>query len=215
MKPEKNTKDEPKITLSLDPKTKKKSEVVSTIIMFVAAALIAFVLSVYVFQQYEVDGPSMQTTLYNQNRLIVVKYERTWARITGHPYIPNIGNIIIFHENGLYSSDGTPENTLVKRVVALPGDRVVIANGVLTVYDKQYPKGFDPDKTLSYGKVIGYTSSESSTNINLVLPKNEIFVLGDNRTNSCDSRCFGPVNVNQIIGKLALRIYPFNKLTLF
>lgn len=215
MEPEKNTKEETKQTQAFIPKKKKKSEVVSTIIMFVIAAVIAFILSVYVFQQYEVDGPSMQTTLYNQNRLIVVKYERTWARITGHPYIPNIGNIIIFHENGLYSSDGTPESTLVKRVVALPGDRVMIANGVLTVYDKQHPNGFDPDKTLSYGKVIGYTSSESSTNINLVLPKNEIFVLGDNRADSCDSRCFGPVNVNQIIGRLALRIYPFDKFTIF
>jgi len=200
---------------TLNQKTKKKSEVISTLIMFVVAIAIAFVLAVYVFQQYEVDGPSMQTTLFNQNRLIVVKYERTWSRITGNPYIPNIGNIIIFHENGLYSSDGAPENTLVKRVVALPGDRVVIANGVLTVYDKQHPNGFDPDKDMSYGKVIGYTDSESSSNINLVLPKNEIFVLGDNRADSCDSRCFGPVNVSQVIGKLALRIYPFSKISIF
>jgi signal peptidase I len=213
MEPDKNNKlstDKP----TLD-KNVKKSEVISTTIMFVIAVAIAFLLSIYTFQQYEVDGPSMQTTLFNQNRLIVVKYERTWARITGHPYIPNIGNIIIFHENGLYSSDGSPENTLVKRVVALPGDRVVIADGVLTVYDKQHSNGFDPDKTLSYGKVIGYTSSESSSNINLVLPKDEIYVLGDNRVDSCDSRCFGPINVNQIIGRLALRIYPFNKFTIF
>jgi len=214
MEPEKNNK---KVTGKpvIDQMPTKKNEIISTLVMLVVAVIIAFLLSIYTFQQYEVDGPSMQTTLFNQNRLIVVKYERTWASITGHPYIPNIGNIIIFHENGLYSNDGTPENTLVKRVVALPGDRVVIANGVLTVYDKQHPNGFDPDKTLPYGKVIGYTSSESSSNINLVLPKNEIFVLGDNRADSCDSRCFGPVNVNQIIGRLALRIYPFNKITLF
>jgi signal peptidase I len=214
MEPEKNNKE----TISkpaLNQKTKKKSEVISTLIMFVVAIAIALVLAVYVFQQYEVDGPSMQTTLFNQNRLIVVKYERTWSRITGNPYIPNIGNIIIFHENGLYSADGSPEDTLVKRVVALPGDRVVIANGVLTVYDKQHPNGFDPDKTMSYGKDIGYTSSEGPNNINLVLPKDEIFVLGDNRSDSCDSRCFGPINVNQVIGKLALRIYPFSKMTIF
>ena len=214
MEPEKNTKENTSKP-TLDQKTKKKSEVISTLIMFVVAIAIAFVLAVYVFQQYEVDGPSMQTTLFNQNRLIVVKYERTWSRITGHPYIPNIGNIIIFHESGLYSSDGAPENTLVKRVVALPGDRVVIANGLLTVYDKQHPNGFDPDKDMSYGKVIGYTSSEAPSNINLVLPKNEIFVLGDNRSDSCDSRCFGPINVNQVIGKLALRIYPFSKISIF
>jgi len=197
-------------------KTKtRKQDVLSTILMFFIAGVIAFILTAYVFQQYEVAGPSMQTTLFNQNRLIVIKYERTWARITGNSYIPNIGNIIIFHENGLYSADGASENTLVKRVVALPGDRVLIKNGILTVFDKQHPNGFDPDKTLSYGKVIGYTSSENSGNINLILPKNEIYVLGDNRGDSCDSRCFGPINVNQIIGRLALRIYPFSKITIF
>lgn len=209
MQPEKKIPDSSEKTVS-NLKT-KRNEVISTVLMFLAAIVIAFLLTAYVFQQYEVDGPSMQTTLYNQNRLIVVKYQRTWARITGHAYIPNIGNIIIFNENGLYNADGVPEKTLVKRVVALPGDRVVISNGVLTVYDKQHPKGFDPDKTMPYGKVIKYTSG----NINLTLPKDEIYVLGDNRTDSCDSRCFGPVNVNQIIGRLVLRIYPFSDINVF
>ncbi|HUC78623.1 MAG TPA: signal peptidase I [Candidatus Saccharimonadales bacterium] len=209
-------KESRKINILPDKKPKKlKSEVLSTILMFFVAGLIAILLTTYVFQQYEVDGPSMQTTLYNQNRLIVVKYQKTWSRITGNPYIPSIGSIIIFHENGLYSADGAPENTLVKRVVALPGDRVVIQNGVLTVFDTQHPKGFDPDKTFNYGKVIGYTSSESTGSVNIVLPKNDIYVLGDNRADSCDSRCFGPINVNQIIGRLVLRIYPFNKFSFF
>jgi signal peptidase I len=189
----------------------RKSEVISTVLMFCVAIAIAFLLTTYVFQQYEVDGPSMQTTLYNQNRLIVVKYMRSWSRITGHPYIPQRGNIIIFNENGLYNADGLPEKTLVKRVIGLPGDRIVIAKGVVTIYNKQNPKGFDPDKTMSYGKVIPYTSGT----LNMVLPKNYIFVMGDNRTDSLDSRVFGPVNVNQIIGKLVLRIYPFSSVKMF
>ena len=189
----------------------RRASILSTLLMFFAAIIIALLLTSFVFQQYEVDGPSMQTTLYNQNRLIVVKYQRTWARITGHDYIPQIGNIIIFNENGLYDINGLPEKTLVKRVVALPGDRVVISNGVLKVYDKQHPKGFDPDTTLPYGNVIQYTSG----NVNIILPKNDIYVLGDNRANSCDSRCFGPVNTNQIIGKLVLRVYPFSEIKLF
>ncbi|HUY53086.1 MAG TPA: signal peptidase I [Candidatus Dormibacteraeota bacterium] len=179
--------------------------------MFLLAILIAFLLTAFIFQQYQVDGPSMQTSLYNQNRLIVVKYQRTWARITGHPYVPKRGDIIIFNQGGLYNINGLPEKILVKRVVGLPGDRVVVSNGILKIYNKQHPVGFDPDKTQSYGKVIGYTSG----NIDITLSKNYIYVMGDNRSDSLDSRVFGPVNTSQIIGKLVLRIYPFNTVKLF
>jgi signal peptidase I len=208
MQPENNS--EINTGLSNRPKH-KKSEVFSTVLMFCVAIAIALLFTTYVFQQYEVDGPSMQSTLHNQNRLIVVKYQRTWSRITGNPYIPTRGSIIIFNENGLYNADGLPEKTLVKRVIGLPGDKVVVANGVVTIYNKQYPKGFDPDKTMAYGKVIPFTGGTLS----IVLPKNYIFVMGDNRVNSEDSRDFGPINVNQVIGKLVLRIYPFNTIQLF
>ncbi len=189
----------------------KKSEVLSTVLMFCVAIVVAFLLTTFVFQQYEVDGPSMQTTLFNQNRLIVVKLPRTWAKITGHSYIPNRGDIIIFNENGLYNADGIPEKTLVKRVIGLPGDKLVFANGVVTIFNSQHPKGFDPDKTMAYGKVIPYTSGDFT----IVVPQNHVFVMGDNRTDSLDSRVFGPVDANQIIGRLVLRIYPFNVIRLF
>jgi signal peptidase I len=198
-----------------DKRTKhKNSEVFSTIFMFFTAIAIAFLLTTYVFQQYEVDGPSMQTTLHNQNRLIVVKLARTWARITGHEYIPNRGDIIIFNENGLYNADGLPEKTLVKRVIGLPGDRMVFTNGTVTIYNSKNPKGFDPDKTMAYGKVIPYTSAPSTTTT-IIVPKDHVFVMGDNRTDSLDSRVFGPINVNQIIGRLVLRIWPFNTIQIF
>ncbi|HUC95697.1 MAG TPA: signal peptidase I [Candidatus Saccharimonadia bacterium] len=203
----KTLKDKPNIKL------RQSKGLLSTALMFLFALVIAFLLTTFIFQQYQVDGPSMQTTLFNGNRLIVVKYQRTWARITGHPYIPGRGSIIIFNENGLYNAAGQPEKQLVKRVIGLPGDHIVIKNGMITIYNKQHPKGFDPDKTLSYynGKTIPYTSGT----INLTLPANEIFVCGDNRTNSLDSRVFGPINVNTIVGKLDMRIYPFNSLRFF
>lgn len=178
----------------------------TTVLLFACAIVVAFILTSFVFQQYEVDGPSMETTLHNQDRLIVVKVARTWSDITGHPYIPQRGNIVIFSENGLYNSSGVAEKQLVKRVVALPGERVVINNGVLTVYNKQNPNGFDPDKTMSYGKVITTTSG----NIDEIVPPNNVFVMGDNRPDSLDSRYFGTVPVKNIIGKVDLRIYPFS-----
>jgi signal peptidase I len=89
----------------------------------------------------------------------------------------------------------------------------VIKNGSITIYNKQHPNGFDPDTTLPYGKEhpLPYTSG----NINITLGKDQIFVCGDNRTDSLDSRIFGPVNVNQIIGKLVVRIYPFSNVEAF
>src|ERR1019366_1394819 len=137
-----------------------KKSFFSTILMFVIALFIAFFLTTFVFQQYQVDGPSMQNTLHNGDRLIVVKYQRTWARITGHPYYPNRGDIIIFNISDLYNSAGIPEKQLVKRVIGLPGDHIIIKNGFITIYNKQHPNGFDPDKTLGYfhNTTIPYTS---------------------------------------------------------
>jgi signal peptidase I len=195
-------------------KRKQKSEgfrnIASTILVLLLAPIIALLLTAFVFQSYQVDGPSMQTTLQNNNRLIVWKVARSWSRITGHPYIPNRGDIIIFNTNGL-PDFGETGKQLIKRVVALPGERVVVANGVLTVFNKQHPNGFRPDATLPYGKVIPVTQGDE----NIVIPQGSVFVCGDNRTDSLDSRVFGPVPVNNIVGKLVMRVLPLNEAKAF
>src|ERR1019366_8116351 len=81
--------------------TSQKSDgfrnIVSTLLVLFIAPVVALLLTAFVFQSYQVDGPSMETTLQNDNRLIVWKVARSWSRITGHPYIPNRGDIIIFN----------------------------------------------------------------------------------------------------------------------
>jgi len=181
--------------------------IVSTILVLLLAPFIALLLTQFVFQSYQVDGQSMQPTLLNNDRLIVLKAPRTWARLTGHSYIPARGDVIIFSEPNLIGLDNTSQpKDLVKRVIGLPGDHVVIKDGSITVYDKQHPNGFDPDKTLSYGKAIPFTSG----NIDITVPIGDIYVCGDNRGNSYDSRIFGPVPAGQIVGKLVLRVLPLN-----
>ncbi|HUD10325.1 MAG TPA: signal peptidase I [Candidatus Saccharimonadales bacterium] len=182
-----------------------------TLSLIAGAIIIAGILNFFVFQQYQVDGPSMQTTLQTGNRLIVYKVPRTWARITGHAYIPKRGDIVVFIENNLYGLDETGSNQLIKRVIGLPGDRVVVSNGVLTIFNKQHPNGFRPDATLPYGKVIGTTSG----NIDITVPPNQIFVCGDNRGDSLDSRIFGTVPAKNIIGQLVVRITPLNEIKKF
>jgi signal peptidase I len=180
--------------------------IISTLLVLFIAPVVALLLTAFVFQSYQVDGPSMETTLQNNNRLIVWKVPRTWSRLTGHAYVPDRGNIIIFNTNGL-PDFGESGKQLIKRVIGLPGDRVVVANNVITIYDKKYPKGFKPDATMPYGNVIHGTEG----NENIVIPAGYVFVCGDNRDDSLDSRVFGPVPVNDIVGKLVFRVLPINE----
>lgn len=180
--------------------------VVSTILLFLLAPILALSITAFAFQSYQVDGESMETTLQNNDRLIVDKIPRTIARVTGHPYVPHRGDIIIFNQAGLFDSP-TGEKQLIKRVVGLPGERVFIKDGFITIYNNANPGGFNPDKAGLYN----ITASITSGNANITLQKNEVFVCGDNRPNSEDSRAFGPVNVNNIVGKLVMRILPIGK----
>lgn len=185
--------------------------VLSTLTVLIAAPLIALFLTAYVFQSYQVDGPSMETSLQNNDRLIVWKMERTWARLTGHDYVPQRGDVVIFNKSGLSAYGQQDTKQLIKRVIALPGERVVVKDGKITVYNRTHPDGFDPDAAAPYGTVITTTPGERD----LTVPEGTIYVCGDNRVNSLDSRTFGPIPLHDVVGKLALRIFPFDKTKLF
>jgi signal peptidase I len=188
-------------------------ELLSTIAILLTSLAVAIFIIVFVFRSYQVDGPSMENTLHNGDKLIIWKVPRTWARITGHDYIPKRGDIVVFTESGLSAFGQQDTKQLIKRVVGLPGDHIVVKDGVNMIYDKQHPHGFDPDKTLGY-----FTSKDlptTSGNINLTLGPNQLFVEGDNRPDSLDSRSFGPINANQVIGKLEFRVFPIGRAEVF
>lgn len=184
----------------------------STIGILIAAPLVALLLTAFVFQSYEVDGPSMETTLQNRDRLIVWKIPRTLARITKHAYIPQRDDVIVFVKHGLYEQEGAKEKQLIKRVIGLPGDRVVVQDGRITIYNSQYPGGFNPDQGHAFSQNI---ASLTTGNMDILVPANEIFVCGDNRTNSLDSRSFGTISADDIVGRLVVRIFPVNSFESF
>jgi len=195
-----------------EPKSSEKGdsgwrELFSTIGILLTALLVAFFIIGFVFRSYQVDGPSMESTLHDTDKLIIWKVPRTWAHITGHPYIPNRGDIIVFDQTGLSEFGQTDHKQLIKRVIGLPGDHVVVKNGAYTIYNKEHPDGFDPDKTLGYGKNIPPTNGS----VDVTLSKDQLFVSGDNRPDSLDSRSFGPINADQVIGKLILRVFPISQ----
>lgn len=185
--------------------------IISTVLILLLAPIIAIFLTMFVFQSYQVDGPSMEATLHNNDRLIVWKLARSWAKLTHHAYVPKRGDIIVFTDSRLGQFGQDPDKQLIKRVIGLPGDKVVVSGGVVTLYDAQHPNGFRPDATLPYGKVIPITGIDGEW----IVGKAQVFVMGDNRSNSLDSRLFGPVDTNNIIGKLAVRVLPANTIERF
>jgi len=181
--------------------------ILSTIAVLLIAPIIAIFLTAFVFQSYQVDGESMETTLANNDRLVVWKLPKTWSRLTHHTYIPNRGDVVVFTEPKLIEFNENPGKQLIKRVIALPGERVVVRNNVMTVYNAQHPEGFQPDAILPYGHVITGTPIDGEWNVG----EGQIFVSGDNRGNSLDSRTFGPVDAHNIVGKLVVRVLPLNE----
>ena len=186
-------------------------ELFSTVGILLAAFAIALFIIFFVFRSYQVDGPSMENTLQNGDKLIIWKVPRSWAMVTHHDYIPKRGDIVVFTQSGLSEFGQQDKKQLIKRVIGLPGDHVTVSNGNYTVYNKAHPSGFDPDKTLGYGANIPATSG----NIDVTLGSDQIFVSGDNRPNSLDSRSFGPIHAKQIVGKLVLRVFPVGEAKTF
>ncbi len=183
-----------------------KSEWVSVALFIAGVAAAYFFIQGFLARTYVVDGQSMESTLQNGDRLIIDKIPRSLAMITGHDYIPHRGDIIVFDQPGLVFGSDTKKQ-LIKRVVGLPGERVVVNDGLLIIYSKTFPGGFEPDKTGLYQIQTPSTAGK----VDITLGDGEIFVCGDNRGNSEDSRYFGPVKADQIIGKLWLRFLPLGK----
>jgi signal peptidase I len=83
---------------------------------------------------------------------------------------------------------------------------------VVTVFNEANPEGFKPDQTLQYGKKI---AQPTSGNVDITVSPGEVFVMGDNRENSLDSRVFGAIPSTDIIGSLSIRILPLSEISRF
>lgn len=187
-----------------------KKELWSTLAILIIAPILAVLLTMFVFQSYQVDGPSMENTLQDKDRLIVTKTGKTWAKITGSYYIPSRYSIIVFNYNG-QSDFELEKKQLIKRVIGLPGDHIIIKNGIVTIFNKDNPNGFYPDKLGPEASTVSVTKG----NIDQTVKDGEVFVMGDNRGNSLDSRAFGTIRSQDIIGHLTLRIFPLSSIKKF
>lgn len=196
---------------------KKKSigrEILEWVILIIAAFLIASIIQSQLFALTEVNMTSMMDTLVQGDKLIMSKLAYASNE-------PQRGDIIIFLRDesvngvigrmGIYISDVALKlkgdfrrNRLIKRVIGIPGDKVEIRNNVLYINDEPV--------TEDYARVdpgLGIVPNGSMDP--LVVQKGQLFVLGDNRGQSMDSRNFGVIDMEWVEGKAIFRILPFKK----
>jgi len=186
------------------------------ILVFIICVLVGTLLiNTFIFRSFNVLGPSMETTLSTGDRLIVNRLPVTWATLQNKQYVPERGEIIVF-KNPKYNV-GAGDEYIVKRVIAFPGERVVVKDGTLTVYNREHPDGFNPDSAQN-GDTTSHPGSPTSGNTDVVVTDGTLFVAGDHREGdfSYDSRNgLGLIPYYDIVGPVAMRIYPLTAIRFF
>ena len=173
----------------------EKKGVLRSILSFVVTVAIiicaAWVLRTFVFQAYEIPSGSMEDTIMTGDMVFSEK-------VTYYTSEPKYGDIITFADPEI------PSRTLIKRVIATGGQTVQLVDG------KVYVDGEELDEPYTDGKETWPLVSRYGSSITYpyTVPEGELWVMGDNRTNSQDSRYFGSIPVSTVIGKALFTYWP-------
>ena len=156
-----------------------------------AGITIAFV-RYFLFKPFYVKGASMEPNFFDKEYLII-------DELSYRLRAPERGEVIVFK----YPEN--PKEFFLKRIIGLPGERIKVAEGQITVYNKEHPEGIILSEP--------YLSQDLPTIGERItaLSEDQYFVLGDNRPNSYDSRRFGAVDKSLVVGRVFFRGWPFNR----
>lgn len=196
-------------------KPKKKASITRDLVEMVILTALVFFLIRGAFQSFRVDGQSMENTLQS-NELLIVNKAAFWQVPTnsvldklasgpktgkGEQFVfggPHRGDVVVFRAP---KSTGNWGSDYIKRVIGLPGDRVVIRNDEVFVNGKELLEPYTHHKP---------TIAEPWAKNQWVVPQGDYFVMGDNRTDSSDSRMWGYVPAGNMIGKAEFTYWPLD-----
>lgn len=167
--------------------------------LLVAFALV-FIIRMFFFSPIIVDGPSMQPTLHDRDQMIVNKMK---YRISE----PKRFDIVVFH--------ASVQKDFIKRVIGLPGEHVQVKDNTLYINGQEVKEPFleeQKEQMKPYQTLTNDFKLEDLPGNYRVIPKDHVLVLGDNRENSTDSRMFGVVSMDQIVGKTSFIYWPFDRI---
>lgn len=205
-------------------KINRFKDIMEWIVCIVIALIIAILFRYFIGTPTIVKQPSMYPTLKENQRLWLNRWDRTTKKM------PNKGDIITFEApsksvlteeelqksvvaryedepNGIfkkftYNILEIGKISYIKRVIGLPGDHVVIKDGKVFINDNELE-----EKYLQSGVV---TDDGKGNCVDLIVPDNTVFAMGDNRSQSTDCRCFGCIPLEKIESKVWIRIWPLN-----
>ncbi len=170
----------------------KKSSFIKETVTYAAIALfIVIPIRMWVAQPFVVNGASMDSTFADGEYLVVDEISYRFNE-------PQRGDVLIFK----YPED--PSKYFIKRLIGLPGETVIVKNDVVTIVNKENPTGVILKET--------YIHSPSFLTRTMTLSADEYFVMGDNRGVSSDSRVWGPLPKNDLIGRPLVRLLPLSKI---
>lgn len=166
----------------------------------VAAVSLAIIIPVryFLIQPFYVKGASMEPSFFDHEYLIIDELSYRF-------HTPERGDIVVFR----YPSD--PKQFFIKRVIGLPGETVEVDETQTKIYNDRHPNGVVIDESA----YLGTDYKISPIKRTVTLKAGEYFVMGDNRASSLDSRFFGAIKESDIVGRVWLRGWPFDRWKLF
>jgi signal peptidase I len=177
------------------------------IIVVVVAVLVALLLRAFVVQTFFIPSGSMSPTLQVGDRILVNK-------LSYHLHAVGRGDIVVFSRPPAENCGGPEVNDLVKRVIGLPGETLSLSGGHVYVDGRRLDESWLPAAEQGVTRP-GPGGTHYSLQHAYRIPANDYFVMGDNRTDSCDSRFWGPISKSLIVGKVEMRVWPLSSIKFF
>jgi signal peptidase I len=172
------------------------------ILVVLVALGAAFLVRVYVLQQFYISGPSMESTLFENNRVLVNKLSYRLHDI-------HRKDVVVFDR--ITTSGGViAHDDLIKRVIGVAGDTVEIKNCKVFVNSKEIQEPYLDKDVLALPNAIERCRVVDMQPI--TVPKNQLFVMGDNRPESYDSRSFGTIPKHLVVGRAFAIVWPFSRI---